>query len=255
MTVCRLFAVVATLGLLAATAAAAQTPAARVESWLDYQRNDNGTAQWKLDPRLYVPFALGGGWTFTQRIDVPLVYTDDKGSANPAGGWAFGFGNALVEEIFETPELAADLRLRGSVRVVFPTGKDAPFGSSQYQWAPGAGLTYDLPQLGRGVTLEPFVRYFSGFAATAPNVKLVREWDLYPTATVVLGSGWSLLLWPENPIQYNREKRTWFVPLDILVAVPLAGRWQFGVGGAYALGSPRDPPYRWIVDARLSRAF
>lgn len=236
-----------------AGAAAAQTTG-RVETWLDLQRNDDGSAQWKVDPRLYLPFALGSGWTFTQRIDVPLVYTDATGSANPGGGWSFGFGNALVEEIFESPEVAPALRLRTSVRVVFPTGKASPFGSSQYQWAPGAGFTLALPQLARGVTLEPYVRYFSGFGATKDDVKLVRQWDIYPAATFALGEGWSLLLWPDNPVEYNRAKRTWFVPADLMLSKSL-GRWEAGLGGAYALGTPRDPPYRWIVDARVSFAF
>jgi hypothetical protein len=242
----------ATLLALGCVAGAdAQVPT-RLENWLYYQGNENGSAQWKYEPHLYVPFALGGGWTFTQRIDVPLVYTDDKGSANLKGGWGFGVGNALIEEIFESPLVADGVRLRASARFVFPTGKDSPFGQGQYQWAPGAGAIVAGP---RGISFEPYVRYFQGFGATAPDVKLVREWQIYPAATFALSERWALQLYPENPVRYNRANGTWFVPLDLMLAWRMDARWQLGLGGAYALGSPRDPPYRFIVDARLVRVF
>jgi hypothetical protein len=244
-------ALVALVALLATASAAAQAPV-RIENWLTYQGNENGSAQWKFEPHLYVPFALGGGWTFTQRVDLPLIYTDDKGAANPDGGWSFGVGNAFLEEMLESPEVAPGVRLRGSVRFVLPTGKAAPFGQGQYQWAPGAGAFVALP---RGLTLEPFARYFQGFAATEPNTSLVREWQIYPAASQELGNGWLLQLYPENPIRYNRAKGTWFVPLDLMLAYRIDARWQAGLGGAYKLGDPRDPPYRYIVNARLTRTF
>jgi hypothetical protein len=237
------------LALLPLAASAAD--GTRVENWLSLQRNENGTAQWKFEPHLYVPFALGG-WTFTQRVDVPLVYTDARGSANPKGGWSLGLGNVLIEEIFRSPEVASGVRLRASVRFVFPTGKAAPFGQSQYQWAPGAGATIGLSP---GVTLEPFARYLQGFAASAPDVSLVREWQLYPAASITLGEGWAMELYPKNPIRYNRADGTWFVPLDLMLAYRWNARWQAGLGGAYKLGDPRDPPYRYIVDARVTVAF
>src|SRR5262249_46036972 len=136
--------------------------AAYGENWITFQRNSDGSNQWKEDPRLYVPWRFDNGWTFTQRGDVPYIYTNAPGPGMPGGHYSGGFGDAYIEEIFESPELAPNFRLRASVRFVFPTGKQSPFGSSQYQWAPAAGFTWKLPDVGRGTTAEPYVRYFSG---------------------------------------------------------------------------------------------
>ncbi len=128
---------------------------ARFESWGIFQNDTNGTDQWTYQARLYVPFRLDDGWTFTQRIQLPMTYTNESGAANPDGTYSGGIGNAFIEEIFETGDVAPNFRLRGSVRVVFPTGKQAPYGSGQYQVAPGIGFGYAMPDALRGVTLDP----------------------------------------------------------------------------------------------------
>jgi hypothetical protein len=226
-----------------------------VENWGFFQKNENGSDQWKYEPRLYVPFRLENGWTFTQRVDVPVIYTNAKGAGNPAGGYSWGIGNVFIEEIFETPEIAQNLSLRASVRLVFPTGKQSPFGSSQYQWAPMAGMIYRMPEALAGVTLAPYVRYFSGFAPQYENVAEVRKLDLYPAATFGLGERWSMSLYPDNPITYNVSNKTWFVPLDLMFVHKLDVRWEYGFGGAWKLGHPSDPAYRYIIDARLNYRF
>jgi hypothetical protein len=224
---------------------------AYVENWGFYQRNENGSGQWKYEPRLYIPFRLDSGATFTQRIDVPMIYTNDSGPGNPGGSWSGGFGDIFIEEILESRELAPDFRLRASVRFVFPTGKQSPFGASQYQWAPAGGFVYDMPDVLRGVTLAPYVRYFSGFDPRYDDVQEKRTLDLYPAVNFQLGAGWSLLLYPDNPITYNESNGTWFVPLDVMLARKLDPKLEFGVGGAWKLGNPSDPSYRYIIDARL----
>src|SRR5664279_2305337 len=77
-----------------------------VEHWGFFQRNENGSDQWKYEPRLYVPFRLDNGWTFTQRVDVPMIYTNATGAGNPGGGYSAGIGDVFIEDIFETPEIA-----------------------------------------------------------------------------------------------------------------------------------------------------
>ena len=62
------------------------------------------------------------GWTFTQRIDLPVYYTNKIGPDNPTAGGRSGIGDWFIEEIVHSPEVSKNLRLFGSVRFVFPTG-------------------------------------------------------------------------------------------------------------------------------------
>lgn len=243
--------------VLGAVPAAAQSGfgTVSVENWGYFQRNEDGTNQWKYEPRLYIPYRFDNGITFTQRVDVPMIYTNATGAGNPGGGYSGGIGDVFIEEIFESTEIAPNLRLRGSVRFVFPTGKQTPFGSSQYQWAPMGGFIYDMPETLQGVTLAPYVRYFSGFAPQYDNVSETRKLDLFPAVKFGLPAGWSLLFYPDNPITYNVQKRTWFVPLDLMLARNIDKTLEFGVGGAWKLGNPSDPSYRYIIDARLIVRF
>lgn len=222
-----------------------------VENWGYFQRNENGTNQWTYEPHLYVPYHFDNGATFTQRLDVPMIDTNATGPGNPGGGYSGGFGDVFIEEIFESPEIAKNLRLKASVRFVFPTGKQSPFGSSQYQWGPAAGFIYAIPDALQGVTLAPYVRYLSGFDPQYANVSEKRKLELYPAVTFALPERWSLLFYPDNPITYNEQKKTWFVPLDLMLARKVDKTLEYGLGGAWKLGNPNDPSYRYIIDARL----
>lgn len=240
-----------------ATPAAAQSGlgSVYVENWGYFQKNENGSNQWKYEPHLYVPYHFDNGVTFTQRVDVPMIYTNATGAGNPDGGYAFGIGDVFIEEIFKSPDVSPNLCLKGSVRFVFPTGKQTPFGSSQYQWAPMGGFIYTTPNVWYGVTLEPYVRYFSGFDPKYDNVKETRKLDLYPAAAIGLPGGWSLLLYPENPITYNVQSHTWFVPMDLMFSRKIDKTFEFSVGGAWKLGNPSGPSYRYIINAQLSVYF
>ena len=70
----------------AAPAALAQWGAARVDHWLVYQDNFGDTARWQYKPKIFLPYKFGSGWTFTQRIDVPMFVTDAPGPDNE-GRW------------------------------------------------------------------------------------------------------------------------------------------------------------------------
>lgn len=224
-----------------------------VENWIFFQRNADGSGQWKDEPRLYVPWHLAGGWPFTQRVDAPLVYTNATGMGNPDGSYSAHVGDAFIEEILASPLVAADFRLRTSVRFVFPTGGQKPFGSGQYQWAPGAGFAWSLPA--HGVVLSPYVRYFFGFDPQYADVKAVRKLDIYPAAKLALGRAWSLLLYPQNPITYNAASGTWFVPLDVMAVYGVHSAWEVGVGGAVKLGTPSDPVFSYVIDVRVEYRF
>ena len=228
---------------------------ARFENWGLFQKDANETDQWTYQARLYVPFRLDGGWTFTQRVQLPMTYTNESGSGNPAGTYSGGIGNAFIEEIFETGDVAPNLRLRGSVRVVFPTGKQSPYGSGQYQVAPGIGFGYTMPDTLRGVTLDPYVRYSYGFDPDPDSVQTIRKWSIYPAATIKLDPQWSLLLYPDNPITYNERKRTWFVPVDLMFMHRFSPAVEGGFGGAWRIGDSADASFRYLIDARLNFIF
>jgi hypothetical protein len=234
--------IVCTLSLLAAAVPArAQTGwgSAQVQNWGYFQKNENGSNQWKYQPRLLLPYGFDSGATFTERVDVPMIDTNATGAGNPDGGYAFGFGDMFIEEILESAEVAPNLRLKTSVRFILPTGKQSPFGSSQYQWALGGGVIYAMPDVLQGVTLQPYVRWFSGFRPLYDNVSEMRKLELYPAATFVLPDRWSLLL----------------VPLDFMLSRRIDRTFELGMGGAFKLGNPSDPSYRSLIDARLSVNF
>ena len=246
--------VVAAALAAAAPAALAQWGAARVDHWLVYQDNFGDTARWQYKPKIFLPYKFGSGWTFTQRIDVPMFVTDAPGPDNEGGGWKFGLSDLYLEEIVDTPELAGGLRLRASLRVVFPTGGQAPFGADQWQVAPGVGVHWRLPDAGRGVTFAPYARYFHGFDPRTSGIRTKRSWTLYPTATFGLDPKWSLVLWPEQGITYNRRSHKWFVPIEAMATYRISKPWEVSLGGAVPVNDD-DRSYRWLVQGRLSRYF
>ncbi len=227
----------------------------RTDNWVFFQRNVNNTNQWKVDPRIFVPYSFESGWLFVQRADLPMIDTSDTGPGKPSTGYSGGLGDAFIEEIFTTPEVAPELRFVGSLRLVFPTGRQSPFGASQYQLAPDIGFIWRLPDLLRGATIDPHVRYFWGFDPQYDTITTNRTLDIYPAARFTIADRWTLVLYPENPITYNDRKGTWFTPIDLLFEHRVDPRFSYGFGGAYKLGNPTDPSYRYIIDARFTFVF
>jgi hypothetical protein len=244
------------LGLGAAGGALAQSGLGtiRLDNWGFFQRNVNGSIQWQYRPRIFVPFDLGNAWVVQMRADVPMIYTDAKGSANPDGGYSGGIGNMLIEPIVDTPEIAPNLTLRASLRFVAPSPKASPFGNdTQYQVAPGIGFTYKAP--GSAVTVGPYVRYFWGFNPQSDGTTLVSSLNLFPTVTFDINDKWSFVAYPENPITYNSHNGSWFVPFDFLVVNRVSKTFHFAIGGAFKLGSPSNPSYDYIIDGRATFFF
>jgi hypothetical protein len=228
----------------------------RLDNWGFFQKNANESDQWQYRPRVFIPYKFDNDWTVQLRADVPLLYTDDSGPGNPAGNFSGGVGNILVEPIVDSPEVAPNLTLRASLRLVFPSAKPSPFGNdSQYQVAPLIGMSYRMPDTLRGVTISPFVRYFWGFDAREPNTTLVSSLNLFPNVSFGLGDQWSLALYPENPIVYNNNTNSWFVPFDFLFVKAWTPSLHFAIGGAIKLGNPANPSYNYIVDGRVTYFF
>lgn len=242
------------LALLASSVASAQELGTiRFDNWLYFQENPNNTGQWQYRPRFYIPVNLPMGWTFTQRIDLPILDTDRVGPDNPTGKWKAGIGDWFIEEGFTTPQVAKNLKLYGSVRFVFPTGGQAPFSASQYQWAPAVSAIYTIPE--DHLTVSPLVRYYRGYSATETNVSLVRRLDVFPTVNFGLADNWSLAFYNgEFPMSYNYVNNKWFVPIDAMLIKRLSKTVELGIGGAYGIVTD-NPTYKYQVYGRLSYYF
>lgn len=248
--------VIATLGLASAAWAETGLGEVRLDQWGFFQKNPDGTEQWQYRPRIYVPWQTADGWVFTQRADLPMLYADGKGSGNPGGGFSGGIGNAFLESIVDVPTASTDLHWRVSLRLTFPSPKGSPFGKDdQYQIAPSFGVRYRMADTWNGVTLEPYFRYNWGFHPNPPSTQLVSTLDLYPAATFGLDGGWSLTLYPENPITYDRNSGQWFVPLDFMMVRRVSKTFEFGIGAAVKLGNPSNPSYDYIIDGRATFYF
>ena len=236
--------------LAAALPAAAQMGTIRLDQWGFYQENYGDTGRWQYRPRLFVPFKFGDGWTFTQRLDLPFYYTDAQGPANTTGGWKFGGSDAFVEELFESPELAPNFRLKASLRWTFPTGGKGPFGSDQWQIAPMFGAIWRFPEAWRGITFGPFARYSYGYDEGSPGVTTKRTWTIFPETTFTISDKYSLVFWPEQGITYNQRSEKWFVPLEAMFTHRLSKQWEYSVGGAAPMVDD-DKSYRWVLQGRL----
>ena len=234
------------------TAAAQQLGTIRFDSWLSYQRNTDNSGRWQYDPRVFIPFNLSNGWTFTQRFDLPVFYTDRVGPDNLSGGWKAGITDWYVEEIFTTPELAENFKMWGSVRLVFPTGGASPFGAGQYQWAPAVNATYAMPE--HRVTFSPTARYFMSFHATEPGAAKIRQLSLFPTVTFALPENWSFAIYPENGINYNAVTHQWFVPIDLMLLKRLANGMDLGIGSAFPLDK-ENRLYKYNIYGRMTFYF
>jgi hypothetical protein len=228
----------------------------RLDQWGIFQKNINGSEQWQYRPRVYIPYKLENAWTLTLRADAPMLYTNASGPGNPGGGYSGGIGNVFLEPIIDTPEVAPNLTLRASLRLVAPSPKKSPFGNdTQSQAAPGAGFVYKMADALNGVTVVPYLRYFHGFDVRYPGTTLVSSVNLFPTVTFGLNDRWSLTLYPENPITYNRINGSWFVPLDFLFVNRLSKNSEIGIGGAFKLNNPVNPSYDYIISGRATFFF
>ena len=233
----------------------------RADLWFYFQENDpSGNHLLQPQLRLQRPWHLPEGWKINWRFDFPLKYTDEVGAANPSGHWKAGFGDMSGQVSVTTPDLLVSDEQRGlnfnvGFRLVVPTGKRSPFGSSQWKAAPQIGLGYDR-KIAEGYAFEiaPLVRYFRGFSETHSGVTTTRAYDVYPTITLYLPDQWAITMWDENPMTYNARTNAWFVPIDIMVVKRFGKYFQAGVGGAVRVIND-DPSYKYMLYGRVSTFF
>ncbi|MFI5210340.1 MAG: hypothetical protein ACHQ2E_07850, partial [Gemmatimonadales bacterium] len=252
-------AMAAGLGITAPIAAQSDTSAAldvsehetrarsgRIDNWLSYQDNFDDSEQWNDRVKFFAPVGFRHGWTFTQRLDLQYVVTNKPGPANPGGVWKGRIGDALIEEIFDTPNLGNNFRAWSSLRFVAPTGGPAPFGSDQWQIAVALGTSRKAGRLLAGLALSPYARYSWGFAPQDTGVTLVRKLNILPTVGYKLVNRVSISLYPEQGILLNANNGKWFVPIEAMLMYRGRHRGEFGLGGAYGLVTDYKV-YQWLV--------
>lgn len=228
----------------------------RFNNWGYWQKNVNGSYQWQYRPRVFLPWVFTNGWVASLRIDVPMFYTNNSGPAHTGGGYSGGIGNPFFETILDSAEVAPNLTLRTSLRLVFKSPKGPPFGvDNQYQIAPGAGFTYRMPEALRGITFSPFVRWVRGFDRDDPSVRLNSTLQVIPATTFRIDDRWSVAMYPENPLLYNFNTSKWFVPFDFLVIHRWRPDLEFAFGGATKIGNPSAPAYDYVINGRMTLSF
>ncbi|WP_223291973.1 hypothetical protein [Defluviicoccus vanus] len=228
----------------------------RLDNWGYFQENVNGTDQWQYRARLFVPWVFGNEWIATLRADVPILYTNNKGPANRDGGYSVGVGNIFFEPILDTAPVLPNLTLRTSLRFILKSPDGPPFGvDNQYQIAPGAGFTYRMPDVLRGVIFSPYFRWIRGFNGDEPDTQLTDTVQMIPATTFRLAEGWSFAFYGENPITYNRNTERWFAPLDMLLIYRALENLEFAFGGATKIGDPAGATYNYIINGRVTLFF
>jgi hypothetical protein len=228
----------------------------RLDNWGYFQENVNGSYQWQYRPRVFVPWGFASGWIATLRADVPLLYTNNNAPAHTGSGYSGGVGNIFFEGILDTPQLVPNMTVRVSLRYVLESPKGAPFGvGNQEQIAPGAGFTYRMPDVLNGVTFSPFVRWLRGINADQPGTRLISTLQVIPATTFRINDAWAFALYPENPIVYNHNTKSWFAPLDLMFTYRPRPGLEFGFGGAARIGNPSAATYDYIINGRATFFF
>jgi len=220
-----------------------------MDNWVTYQDNFDGSGQWNYRLKVFVPRRFRHGWTSTSRFDLPYAVTNKVGPADPGGVWQGHIGDALIEQIFDTPKLGNNFRAWGSLRFVAPTGGPAPFGSDQWQVAAALGASRTSTGILAGLAFSPYGRYSWGFSPQDSGVTLVHKLNLFPTIGYKIVDRLSITLYPEQGILYNADTGKWFVPAEAMLMYRGKRKGQFGLGGAYGLVTDYKV-YRWLVEAR-----
>lgn len=224
---------------------------ARVDFWGYHQENEDAadSKTQKLTIRAQQPFVFPGEWRVTLRGDLPMLNTNKPGPANPGGSYSGHIGDVLTQVAVSTPQVLPDLTFSTGIRLVYPTGDKAPFGSAQWKVAPQVGASYTIRGIGDGLSFSPLARYFHGFSPTRAGTTTSRSWDFYPEIGLNLPDRWSLLLWNENGISLNERTNKWFVPLDLQVLKGFNEHVGVSLGVASKVGG-EDKSYKTMIYGR-----
>ena len=116
-------------------------PFARVENIYRYQRVSSDLEASSFIHRLYVPYRLESGWTFSGLYEIPLTYTDIPSRDNPNGDYEFGLGDISTRLLFIRPT-ESRWTFAGGAQFIWPTASQDQMGLGKYVAGPTVGVSY-----------------------------------------------------------------------------------------------------------------
>ena len=261
----RRFVAILFLGLLAATAIAAQTPAGQpapagagggsaedlakqlsnpvaslisvpLQSNWDYNIGPAEAWRYALNVQPVIPVTIAPKWNLIVRTIVPVVYAE---SPVAGGENSFGLGD-VVQSLFFSPKApTASGWIWGAGPVfLWPTSTDRALGTSNT----GAGPTALALKQQNGWTYGALGNHLASFAGpnTSPDVNATFVQPFVSFTTKKLTT-WNL----NTESTYDWEGEQWTVPLNLSVSqLVKLGRspLQLSVGGRYYVEKPDGGP-------------
>jgi hypothetical protein len=198
-------------------------PLTRIDLRYQYQNappatNDNVHI---VTPRADKPFPLGGGWSLSGRVDLPLFVTEIVNPDNPGGARHSGMGDVLLQGLLIKAE-SKDFAWAVGAQAIFPTASEDGMGGGKYRLVPTVGARWNTPGLGAGAWFAALARYDFDVAGK-DNRRHVSELQLAPIVNLALPNRWFVNFFPSSDIRYNfaderpGDTGKWFVPFNAMI--------------------------------------
>lgn len=174
---------------------------------------DQDLRAWIFTLRADKPFPLGGGYTLSTRVDVPLIVNNVPSLDNLDGDTEFGIADSLVQLLLIMPHQGRWTFAAGT-QVLFPTATQDQFGTGKWQLAPIVAAKYDSSNLIPRSWMALILKNRFSFAGDSDRSDTNR-FSIQPILNINLPDFWFVTFAPE--IAYDWEQGGWFVPFDITV--------------------------------------
>jgi hypothetical protein len=197
-------------------------------------------------------------WTLALRGDLPFAAKNAITNDDPAGGYAYGLGDAFAQvALIDT--LSTRWAAGAGLRMVAPTGTNDLTGGT-WQSLPIVGARYMLPEITEGSFFTVLVRYDVSFAKAVASATNVNNLQFAPTLNIDLPARWFVTFYPDPDIRWNfgspitGQTGRLFLPADFLVGREITK----GIVTSLEIGFPivNDyPVYNFKTVARLNIKF
>lgn len=167
--------------------------------------------------RLEKPFRISNRWELATRCDLPFAHSNFPSPDNPHGDYECGWADTLSQGI-----LLYTARNRWSLlaglRVVWPTASRDELGLGKIQMIPIAGLSCQLPEISKGSSFTPIVRYATDVGGYGGRLH-ISQLQFRPMLNIELPKGWTATLFPSADIIINlADHSKLFLPFDAMLS-------------------------------------